>query len=354
MKRQYEDTEVDIPLKDLESNLIWKKTQKQVLKNRIQTDIENLESDERKKNSIILTNNKKIRLTGVLTYSSLVVILLLGIIIGTSFVSPAFANTLKSIPIIGSIFGTPEVAKENYGIVEQEYNDWNELFEVARKTFSKDEFEKFSVLWQKYAELNKKMIVVNGKRTGRSSYNLSKEELKEYNEVTKKLEPYLGTIYSKYTFTMDEAQKLVSFTIKHPTYIPEGYKLDEEEARTDVTSGKPKPIIRMTYKKQNADESKAMAFWTFTIQIQENMKEKLAPYEANINAFEKEDKHLIYSDYTLEGYTFTLRKNEFGNIISLRIVVPAKDGRSAYQMFIINSALPKEELEKVLLSMVEK
>lgn len=352
MKRHYENIELDNMLKDLESNFMWKKKQKQELKNKILTDIENLESNEGKRNSIIFTNSKKVRLTNKLVYSILVPVLLFSYIIGTYYISPAFANTLKSIPIFGSIFGAPEDAKEKYGIVEQEYNDWNELYEVARKTLSKDEFEKFSVLWQKYAELNKKMIVVNGKRTGRSSHNLSEEELKKYNEVNKKLEPYLGRIYSKYTYTVDEVQKLVSFPIKHPSYIPEGYKLDKEEAMADVTSGKPKPIIKMTYKKQNADESKAMAYWTYTIQIQENMK--LTPYEDNINAFEKDDDQLIYSDYTFEGYTFTLRKYKFGHIISLRIVVPAKDGRDAYQMFIVNSALPKEVLEKVLLSMVEK
>lgn len=354
MKKHQQDIELDDPLKDLESHKMWNKQQKQQLKNRILMDLENLESNDRKRNSILLTNSKKVGLARKLAYSSLALIVLLGFTIGTAYVSPAFANTLKSIPIFSSIFGTPEDAKENYGIVKQEYNDWYELFEVARKSLSSDEFEKFTVLWEKYAELNKKTIIVNGERTYRSSHNLTKEELKEYDEVFQELDPYLDRIYNQFTYTMGEAQKLVSFPINHPTYLPVGYALDEEEARADVTSGKPQPIIKMTYKKQNADESEAMAYWTFTIQMQENLKEKLIPYVDNIDAFEREHDHIHYSNYTLDGYKFTLMENEGGNIIGLRIIVPAKEGRSAYQMFIANSALPKEELEKVLLSMVEK
>jgi len=255
--------------------------------------------------------------------------------------------------LVNKIIGSPEDAKNKYGLVEQEYNDSNELLEVAKKLFTKEEFEKFTTLWKEDAELNKKAIVVNGQRTSRGTYRLSKEELKRYTEVGKELAPYMEKIFKQFEYSLDGAQRLVNYPINHPTYIPKGYKLDGEGARADVTTGKPMPIISMTYKKNNADESKAMAYWMFTIQIQENLKEKLTPYENNIFAFERHDTDDIYNDYTLDGYKFTLRKNKHGNIISVRISVPEKEGKSAYQMFIVNSALPKEELEKVLLSMVK-
>lgn len=102
--KQYEDTEFDNSLKDLESNFMWKKKQKQDLKNQILTDIENLESNKRNKNSIIFTTRKKVNVTGKLVYSCITLIILFGLISGSAFVSPAFANTLKSIPVIGSIF----------------------------------------------------------------------------------------------------------------------------------------------------------------------------------------------------------------------------------------------------------
>jgi hypothetical protein len=102
--KQYEDTEFDNSLKDLESNFMWKK--KQDLKNQILTDIESLESNKRNKNSIRFTNRKKVNLTGKLVYSCITLIILFVLISGTAFVSPAFANTLKSIPVIGSIFAT--------------------------------------------------------------------------------------------------------------------------------------------------------------------------------------------------------------------------------------------------------
>lgn len=102
--KQYDDTEFNNALKDIESNFGWKKKQKQDLKNQILTDIEKLETIKRNKNSIRFTNHKKVNLTGKLVYSCITLIILFGLISGTAFVSPAFANTLKSIPVIGSIF----------------------------------------------------------------------------------------------------------------------------------------------------------------------------------------------------------------------------------------------------------
>lgn len=104
MKRHYEDTEFDNPLKELESNFMWKNKQKQDLKNLILTDIKNLESNKSNKNPILSAKNKRRRLTGKLAYSCIALIILFGFIVGTASISPAFANTLKSIPVIGSIF----------------------------------------------------------------------------------------------------------------------------------------------------------------------------------------------------------------------------------------------------------
>ena len=59
MIKQYEDTEFDNSLKDLESDFMWKKKQKQDLKTQILTDIEKLESNKRNKNSIIFTTRKR-------------------------------------------------------------------------------------------------------------------------------------------------------------------------------------------------------------------------------------------------------------------------------------------------------
>ncbi|MGM0904707.1 MAG: DUF4179 domain-containing protein [Bacillota bacterium] len=55
MKKHYEDTEFDHPLKKLNSDLMWDNTKKQELKNRILIDIEHLESKEKNNHSILST-----------------------------------------------------------------------------------------------------------------------------------------------------------------------------------------------------------------------------------------------------------------------------------------------------------
>ncbi|HZH61854.1 MAG TPA: hypothetical protein VEY70_20230, partial [Metabacillus sp.] len=43
MKKQFEDTDLDCLLTEVDPHLMWNRKQKQALKNRILTDIENLE-----------------------------------------------------------------------------------------------------------------------------------------------------------------------------------------------------------------------------------------------------------------------------------------------------------------------
>lgn len=96
MKKQYEDTEFDNPLKKLNSDLMWNKTKKQELKNRILVDIENLESNERNKYSSISTHSKKVnvstfnkRSTLYIRFSLAIVVCL--IIVSTFIFTPALA-----------------------------------------------------------------------------------------------------------------------------------------------------------------------------------------------------------------------------------------------------------------------
>ncbi len=264
------------------------------------------------------------------------------------------AGVYAGSTLVDKIIGTPEEANKQYGIVEAEYQEYSELFEVAHQIFSKEDFEKFTAAWKEYMAINKKTIVVDGKRVSSASYRLSPEELKKFDEAYYKLEPYLNKIQSKFNFTVDEAKKLMNFPVKYPTYIPKNYQLESMDVKTKITSGKPKPTINITYKKNNADESQAMAFWTFTIYLSENVEEKLLPFGDNLESFEGAPYDLR-KNYTIDGCRVTLGEYKFGNRIKgVRVIVPAKNGQSSYQMYIRASTLPKEELEKILMSMVEK
>ncbi|WP_411739028.1 DUF4030 domain-containing protein [Peribacillus sp. S4] len=104
MKKQYEDTDLDISLKKLNADLLWKTKQKQELKKRIISDIEKLESQERNKNPILPTRIRKVSLIRKLAYSSIALIILFGLFISSAFVSPAMAKVASKIPYLGQIF----------------------------------------------------------------------------------------------------------------------------------------------------------------------------------------------------------------------------------------------------------
>lgn len=125
MKKQFEEgTDFDASLKKLNSDLIWKTKQKQELKNRIITDIEKLEFQEKNKNSILSTRVKKVSLIRKLAYSSIALIILFGLFIGSAFVSPVMAEVVLKIPFINSIIheksiGTiinEELRESNYSL----------------------------------------------------------------------------------------------------------------------------------------------------------------------------------------------------------------------------------------------
>ncbi|MFB7642264.1 hypothetical protein [Peribacillus butanolivorans] len=97
MKKQYEDTDFDSSFKKLNADLMWKTKEKQELKKRIFTDIEKLESQKRNKNPLLSTRIKKVSLIRKLTYSGIALILLLGLFIGSTFVSPAMAQIAAKI-----------------------------------------------------------------------------------------------------------------------------------------------------------------------------------------------------------------------------------------------------------------
>lgn len=90
MKNHYENTEFDHPLKELDSDLMWKKTRKQELKNRILIDIENLESNERNKYTIRSTHSKKANVSTFNKRFSFAIVVCL-VIVSTFLLTPALA-----------------------------------------------------------------------------------------------------------------------------------------------------------------------------------------------------------------------------------------------------------------------
>ncbi len=150
MKNHYEDTELDIPLKNLNSNLMWKKTIKQQLKNRILTDIENLDFKAKNMNPITSAKNKKVSSAGKIAYSCIGLILFFSLLIGSAFISPTMAEVIAKIPYLNQVFHTEPVQQtiaeklrsEGFKIdeistrgkkIEIQVNGSEQYFQVVRK-----------------------------------------------------------------------------------------------------------------------------------------------------------------------------------------------------------------------------
>ncbi|MEB2494441.1 DUF4030 domain-containing protein [Peribacillus frigoritolerans] len=121
MKEPFEDTDFDASLKKLNSDLMWKTKQKQDLKKRIITDIEKLEFKEKNKNPILSTRIKKVSLIRKLAYSSIALIILFGLFISSTFVSPAMAEVVSKIPFLSSIINKKSISD----IISEELKEYN-------------------------------------------------------------------------------------------------------------------------------------------------------------------------------------------------------------------------------------
>ncbi|WP_408011422.1 DUF4030 domain-containing protein [Pseudalkalibacillus sp. A8] len=122
MKKYYEDGFDDQSLEKLEDDIMWNKTQRRELKDRIFINVETFESQE-KMIPTKLVRIKQISLVRKLTYSVLAFIILFGLFVGSAFVSPAMANVVSNIPYMGQIFQSkPILGLINDELKEKGYN----------------------------------------------------------------------------------------------------------------------------------------------------------------------------------------------------------------------------------------
>jgi len=242
----------------------------------------------------------------------------------------------KSIEtIVEQMVGTQEQAKEELGISETEYKDLLKDIKVAQKYLTAEEFEQYISLGEVIYTLDGKAGAFGDPERPFNPDALSKDENKKLLESAKARALLYDKIISHFIFTKDEAQKLVDFPIKTPTYTPEGYSLKKEDIRSDITIGKPQPIITSEYRKGE--------FGYFISQSLE--------LEQNQYSFDDYDK---IENYMLEGNQVTFGYYTHSNTKSMKMIVPAKGKNSAYQIVIQDDVLNKTELEKIMISLLEE
>ncbi|MGG3728402.1 hypothetical protein ABET23_16115 [Bacillus wiedmannii] len=269
-------------------------------------------------------------------------------------------GTFAGTTLMDKIVGTPEKARQDIGMTEDGYNLVMERIEIAKSIFTEEDFEKYVALLQETYHFYKIVSVVeNGERQYTATNRLNVNEEKRDREVMEQLNTYEERIDEHFTYTFEQAEKITGFPIKHPTYIPVGHQLVFEEVKAEATLDKPMPLISMRYEKRNVKKEPHTSDVElgFTIHQLEIVEGEYKDYFLD-RPFDKPSKrgHNFTGDikkYTLNGYDVTFGEYKESNVRAMKIVVPAKEGENAYQIYINGSMLSKKELEKVLLSIVE-
>lgn len=256
--------------------------------------------------------------------------------------------------LVEKIVGSPEKASEKLGVSKEGYENFNQTLEVAKQILTDEEYEHLTALLkEQYQFWGKISVVENGER--RSDYkkyeSLTAEEKKRFSEIMRELDVYNEKIYGKFTYKIEETQKIVGYPIKLPTYIPNGYVLEETTIKANPTVGTPKPVIEFRYK-NSYTEGNITYENEFSI-VQSDISGPGSESFVVPSAFNnKEIKFDKLTGYNLDGYSISYGEYSHG-ATGMKIIVPAKASNNAYQIYIGYSNLSKEELEKILLSMVK-
>ncbi|WP_144551223.1 M56 family metallopeptidase [Bacillus mycoides] len=229
--------------------------------------------------------------------------------------------------------GTKEQALAELKIPESQYEKMMDETAAAKKYLTKDEFDTYITLQGEWYALQKKAIALGG-----DPERLSAEEQNKIEKIAEELGPLWEKVRKHFIFTKEEAQKIVDFPIEKPTYVAEGYQLTKERVDTEVTIGKPIPIINSEYRGEE---------FGYTIYQSAVLEKGKDPFYFWINDNDKME------NYELEGTKVTFAKMTGSNVKAMKMIVPAKGKQSAYQVVIVDDVLNKAELEKIMLSMLK-
>ncbi|MHC0036386.1 hypothetical protein [Pseudoneobacillus sp. C159] len=238
--------------------------------------------------------------------------------------------------LISQIFSSEEnVKKVDPVATSVELLKFEQHLALAEQVLTEAEFSHYRKLWQELSPLVEKMNVMeNGVKT-QNIKHLTKAEQTRLGEIQAELEPYEKIITNETSFSMEEAKSIAHYPIQFPTYVPKGYQLVFAKANTDEGSPTENPVVQMEY---------LSGEFGFRMFILSNETED----EVSRRSFERVDS------YSYKGYSLDYAHSSDTNVSGMRISVPEKGQQSAYKIVMIADILPKEEMEKIILSVVEK
>ncbi|HDR3890102.1 TPA: transcriptional regulator [Bacillus cereus] len=240
--------------------------------------------------------------------------------------------------VVEKIVGTKEQAHAELKISEDQYKEMINKIAAAEKFLTKKEFDTLVKLQEDWFTLEKKEIALGEM--------LNEEEQNKLETNGNSQGPLWEKVRKHFPSTIEDAKKLVDFPIKKPNYMPEGYHLVKEQVDSDITIEKPNPVVRTEY--IDGDDGQII------IEQSEVLGAKKDPWNRKgFHMFEEYELQFVQGMEMIGGNQVTFGKSSDSNITGMKMIVPAKDGKSAYQIVITVSILNKAELEKVMLSMLK-
>ncbi len=188
---------------------------------------------------------------------------------------------------------------------------------LAEEVLTKEEFAAYSQLLKEQLKIRNEIQKENREPTGEEAARLHRIKELERSYESK--------------FALIQAQALASYSITKPTYLPEGYKQDNESFSIEKKGEE--PVVELDFSNGEYKYS--------TDQLGIDKTHGLEEYTWK-DANEAES-------YALNGFEFYYVKSEEENFTGMRVTVPEK----GYKIIMSADHLSKEEMEKVLLSMVE-
>jgi bla regulator protein blaR1 len=260
------------------------------------------------------------------------------------------ASLLCAVTVAGGVYGgdivhaASSMLKQVFGSIENvqqvdphanEQAVENDL-QVAKSVLSEDEFKNYAALLQERTRLMQKAIeIVDGQQVIHED-RLSAEDKTMLEKNEQQLRPLQGKIDNHFVSSVAEAAKILPFAVHRPAYVPAGYTLAKEEAKSPSTTGAVQPIVSFTYKSGE---------FGFTVRESAILTGEADEYSQR--SIEQEQSYELHGTQVKYG--------KIGkNVTAMKMIVPAKGTAPSYQIFVIADVLSKQDVEKVALSMLEK
>jgi hypothetical protein len=255
-------------------------------------------------------------------------LLLLGVSLTVG--KPYLAAASQSL--VQLIFGSEEqVKKLDPYASEADLLTLEKDLQFAKQILSEKEWRLYSGLLEQSGKyMNKVTKLENGVRIQDFGLLTDKEKA-DLEQIHQELELLKEKLDHAAKLSIDKAKSLANFPITYPSYVPEGYVLQIEDAQMKETmSTIASPLIRLEYKKGE-----------YGLYIFQSAAGEEGQFE---HMFEQ--KKTYYHD----GIEFIAGETAGSNVSGLKMVMPKSETTAAYQISIIADLLDKNELEKILLS----